>query len=158
MPWLSKTVISRRRSKYSPELLSLDPATPAFGYSLDMIKMELASDTGKGRRTTEFPMAKRAALAAIQTEKVRSTVRAKPLSRHKERAPYFKSRRNASMVCDPLAAESEMLPDLKTGRRLGFSTHRRRRKFPYHCGPRRGCVFRRGLCRSFLPRCLWTSG
>jgi hypothetical protein len=35
-----------------------------------MIKMELASNTGKGRKTTEFTMAKRAALAAMQAERV----------------------------------------------------------------------------------------
>ena len=97
MAWLSKTVISRRRSKSSPELLSLDPATPAFGYSLDMIRMELASATGKGRKTTEFTMAKRAALAAMHTEKVRNTVRAKPLSCHKERTPYLARRSMMSL-------------------------------------------------------------
>jgi hypothetical protein len=76
---------------------------------LDVIKMEFASDTGKGRKMTEFIMAKRAVLAAMQTEKVRSTVRAKPFSRHKERKPYLRSRRNASMVGDPSVAETVML-------------------------------------------------
>ena len=63
--------------------------------------MELAPDTGNGRKMTEFTMANKALLAAMQTEKVRSTVRAKPLPRHKERTPYFRSSRNASMICGP---------------------------------------------------------
>jgi hypothetical protein len=44
--------------------------TPALGYSLDINKMELASANGNGRKMTEFTTAKRAALAAIQTENV----------------------------------------------------------------------------------------
>src|SRR5882762_4222373 len=100
--------------------MSLDPATPAFGYSLDMIKMELASNTGKGRKTTEFTMAKRAALAAIQTEKVRSTVRAKPLSRHRERTPYFRSRRNASMIAILPLRRRRFCQSLRHTGRLGF--------------------------------------
>src|SRR5271166_4421320 len=46
-------------------------------------------------------MAKSAVLAAIHTEKVSSTVKAKPLSRHSERIPYFKSNSTASMVSGP---------------------------------------------------------
>jgi hypothetical protein len=63
-----------------------------------MIKMELASGTGKGLRTTPLTIAKRAVLAAMQTENVRTTVATKPLSRHNERRLYFRSRRNASMI------------------------------------------------------------
>src|SRR3989442_7831504 len=63
--------------------------------------MELASATGKGRKMTEFTMAKSAALAAMQTANVSSTVSAKPLSRHNERTAYFRSRKNASMICTP---------------------------------------------------------
>src|SRR5882762_3275601 len=95
--------------------------------------MEFASDTGKGRKMTELTMAKRAVLAAMHTEKVRSTVRAKPLSRHKERTPYFRSRRNASMVCDPSIAETVICQPLRQAGPLGFSTHKRRAKFKYHC-------------------------
>src|SRR5258708_13392662 len=95
--------------------------------------MEFASDTGKGRKMTELTMAKRAVLAAMHTEKVRSTVRAKPLSRHKERTPYFRSRRNASMVCDPSIAETVICQPLRRAGPLGFSTHKRRTKFKYHC-------------------------
>src|SRR5580658_7886503 len=63
--------------------------------------MELASGTGKGRNTTEFTIAKRAVFAAMQTEKVRKTVKANPLARHRERTEYFRSNRNASMICLP---------------------------------------------------------
>src|SRR5260370_32929132 len=98
-----------------------------------MIKMELASHMGKGRNTTEFTMAKSAALAAMQTEKVRSTVTAKPLSRHKERTPYFKSRRNASMIGCLRSGRVQCCHNLKRAGRLGFSTPRRRAKFPYVC-------------------------
>src|SRR5215469_8256893 len=59
--------------------------------------MELASTTGKGRKMTELTIAKRTTFAAMQTEKVSSTVATKPLSRHKERNPYFRLRRNASI-------------------------------------------------------------
>src|ERR1700722_5728095 len=36
----------------------------------------------------------------MHTEKVRKTVMANPLARHKDRAEYFRSKRNASMICD----------------------------------------------------------
>src|SRR6202008_2074096 len=71
--------------------------TPAFGYSFDKSKMELASGTGNGRSTTEFTIAKSAVFAAMHTENVSSTVTANPLARHKDRTAYFRSSRNASM-------------------------------------------------------------
>src|ERR1700730_11273380 len=95
--------------------------------------MEFASGTGKGRRMTEFTMANRAVLAAMQTEKVRSTVRAKPLSRHKERIPYFRSRRNVSTLAIPPLRRPRPGNPLRPAEPLGFSTHRRRTKFKYHC-------------------------
>ena len=63
--------------------------------------MELASATGSGRKMTEFTMAKSAAFAAMQTANVSSTVSAKPLSRHNERTPYFRSRKNVSIFALP---------------------------------------------------------
>src|SRR5262249_7207960 len=60
--------------------------------------MELASETGRGRRRTEFTMAKRAVLAPMQTQNVSRTVKAKPLARQRERAAYLRSSRKASMV------------------------------------------------------------
>src|SRR5207253_6038355 len=70
-----------------------------------MIRMELASGTGRGCKMTPCTIAKRAVLAAMQTAKVRTTVTAKPLSRHKDRRLYFKSRRNASMTSESLHCE-----------------------------------------------------
>src|SRR5207249_7106230 len=63
--------------------------------------MELASAIGNGRKITEFTMAKSAELAAMQTANVSSTVSANPLSRHKERTAYFRSRKSVSMTCAP---------------------------------------------------------
>src|SRR5215469_5311049 len=63
--------------------------------------MELASTTGKGRKMTELTIAKRTTFAAMQTEKVSSTVATKPLSCQKERNPYFRSGRNASIIWAP---------------------------------------------------------
>src|SRR5579872_6635737 len=37
----------------------------------------------------------------MHTENVRKTVRANPLARHKDRAEYFRSKRNVSMICRP---------------------------------------------------------
>src|SRR5215467_8363872 len=71
-----------------------------------MIRMELASATGKGRKITEFTMANSAAFAAMHTANVSSTVSANPLSRHSDRTPYFKSCQNASMFAPPLAAKT----------------------------------------------------
>src|SRR5215469_298826 len=88
--------------------------------------MELASTTGKGRKMTELTIAKRTTFAAMQTEKVSSTVATKPLSCHKERNPYFRSRRNASIVWAP--AEN-VLASLKTNSRLEGGTQRRGIKF-----------------------------
>ena len=68
--------------------------------------MELASAIGNGRKITEFTMAKSAALAAMQTANVSSTVSANPLSRHKERTAYFRSRKSVSMTCAPLLSFS----------------------------------------------------
>src|SRR5213082_1641155 len=63
--------------------------------------MALASAIGNGRKITEFTMANSAALAAMQTANVSSTVSANPLSRHKERTAYFTSRKSVSMTCAP---------------------------------------------------------
>src|SRR5580700_5971776 len=46
-------------------------------------------------------MAKSAVFAAMHTENVRKTVSAKPLARHKDRAEYFRSKRNVSMIYAP---------------------------------------------------------
>src|SRR5690349_7849576 len=67
--------------------------------------MELASATGSGRKITEFTMAKSAALAAMHTANVSSTVSANPLSRHSDRTPYFRSCQSASIgLLSPHAA------------------------------------------------------
>ena len=84
----------------------MPPVAPALGYSLDIIRMALASATGSGRKMTEFTMANSAAFAAIQTANVSSTVSANPLSRHNERTAYFRSRKSVSMTCAPLLSFS----------------------------------------------------
>src|SRR5579863_5109643 len=63
--------------------------------------MEFASGNGNGCRTTEFTIAKSAVFAAMQTASVSRTVSANPLALHIERAAYFISRRNKSMICLP---------------------------------------------------------